>query len=71
MEVVVETNDFFQDENELINERPLMSDDEFIRLVELFYWLKTIRDKSNTRLDTLEPNYLLNSTDNEVEQLIA
>lgn len=52
------------------NELPLMSE-EFNNLVELFYWLKTIRDKNNTRVDALEPNYLLISTDNEVEQLIA
>lgn len=56
--------------NELFNERTLMSDEEFKELVELFYWLKCARDK-NTRLDVLEPNNLLISTDNEVEQLIA
>ena len=56
--------------NERVFELPLMSE-EFNNLVELFYWLKTIRDKKDTRLDAIEPNYLLISTDNEVEQLIA
>lgn len=56
--------------NEGVFELPLMSE-EFNNLVELFYWLKTIRDKKDTRLDAIEPNYLLISTDNEVEQLIA
>ncbi len=47
-----------------------LSEDELKSLVELFYWLKTIRD-NNTQVDTLEPNYFLNYTDNEIERLVG
>lgn len=57
--------------NELINERSLMSDEEFKAIVELFYWLKTVRDKNYTQGDTLEPNNFLIYTDNEVEKLVG
>lgn len=56
--------------HELNNELPFMSE-EFNSIVELFYWLKTVRDKNYTRVDALEPNNFLNCTDNEVEKLVG
>ena len=56
---------------ELVSEQPLMSNEELSALVELFYWLKTVRDKNYARVDALEPNNFLNCTDNEVEKLVG